>query len=559
MDFIAAQENAVSLGSPGTGKTHVATGACRPALPGRPPDPVCYAAPWGDRLTTAHHSNLLQNELVKLGRYPLIVINEVEYIPFEAKAANLFFHLIANGPPQPAAAWSGTQAATRPGPQCPQAIDTQTISMDEDCLFLNVYTPVQRTTRPRPVMVWIHGGSFDSGSGGDYDAGVLAARGVVVVTINYRLGALGFLALPSLATEAPDHTSGAFGLMDQQAALRWVQANIAAFGGDGHKVTIFGESAGAASVCMQIASPTARGLFQRAITESGCGLSLPTQAQADQAGTSFAAKLQCTDAGTAARCMRTRPVREIIEAQATATGFANWLPACQGTILPRRVRDALVTGAYNLVPVLQGTNHDEGILFVALDYPQSLRPEEYPGAITAHFGPEAAARIKAQYPLSAYRSPLWALGTALGDAAFSCPTFSFDGMFAAAGPVYAYEFHDPRPAGFDPPSTETDLGATHTTELAYVFQRIIGTSERPEFTDAQRALSETMISYWTRFAATGNPNGPHTPVWRPFTARTPYPQELTPAGMGPNKFFAARHRCSFWQPLLDSGTVVPVL
>jgi para-nitrobenzyl esterase len=462
-------------------------------------------------------------------------------------------------PPQPAAAWSGTRAATRPGRQCPQALDGGTITTAEDCLFLNVYAPADRPAGPRPVMVWIHGGSFKYGSGGDYDASALAARGVVVVTINYRLGALGFLALPSLASEAADHTSGAYGLMDQQAALRWVQANITAFGGDRHKVTIFGESAGASSVCVHIASPTARGLFQRAIAESGCLLTSPTQAQADQAGTSFAAKLGCADSATAARCLRTKRVREIVRVQESGTGFANWLPAYQGTIYPRRARDAFVADAYNHVPVLMGTNHDEGNYFVAVDYPRGLRPRDYPGAVAAHFGPEAAARIEAQYPLSAYRSPLWALGTAMGDAVFSCPSHSTYGMLAAAGTVYPYEFDDPRPAGFQPPGNETDLGATHSAELAYVFQRVVGTGARPEFTPARQALSDTMVGYWTHFAATGNPNAPHTPRWRPFTARAPYPQELTPAGIGPNKDFTARHRCAFWEPLVETGTVVPQL
>ncbi|MEU5714525.1 carboxylesterase/lipase family protein [Streptomyces sp. NPDC020403] len=458
-------------------------------------------------------------------------------------------------PPQPAEAWSGTRAATQSGPKCPQTLDKGTTTK-EDCLFLNVYAPADRPAGPRPVMVWIHGGSFMYGSGGDYDPSVLAAKGVVVVTINYRLGALGFLALPSLATEAADHTSGAYGLMDQQAALRWVQANISAFGGDRHKVTIFGESAGGSSVCMHIASPTARGLFQRAIAESGCLLASPTQAQADQAGTSFATKLHCTDAATAARCLRTKPVQKIVREQEGRS----WLPAYQGTIYPRRVRDALVADAYNHVPVLMGTNHDEGNYFIALDYPQGLRPRDYPGAITAHFGPEAAARIKAQYPLSAYRSPLWALGTALGDAVFSCPSYSSYGMFAAAGTVYPYEFDDPRPAGFPPPGNETDLGATHGTELAYVFQHVIGEpGKRPGFTPAQQALSDTMVGYWTHFAMTGNPNAPHTPRWRPFTARAPYVQELTPAGIGTNKDFPARHRCAFWEPLVETGTVVPRL
>ncbi|MCO8308337.1 carboxylesterase/lipase family protein [Streptomyces hygroscopicus] len=450
-------------------------------------------------------------------------------------------------PPRPAPPWRGTRVATKTGNWCPQP--DAPARTDEDCLYLNVYAPATRTARLRPVMVWIHGGSFNFGSGSAYDPSRLAARGFVVVTINFRIGPLGYLALPSLAAEARDHTSGAYGLMDQQAALRWVRANAAAFGGDRHNTTVFGESSGGMSICAQTVSPTAAGLFQRAIVQSGCLLTQPTQTQANARGTSFAAEQGCPDAVTAARCLRAKPARELVRNVNVIDG---WAPPVGGTIQPRQVRDALADDAYHHVPVLQGTDRDEGNYFSFLDYPDGLPVARYREAVTRHFGPEAAARIAAEYPPSAYPSPRWALGAAIGDAWYACPAYQSDGMFGASTPTYAFEFDDPHPAGLDYDTP----GAVHAAELAYLF-RPFGPEptipgQRP-FSPAQRALSEKMISYWTRFAATGDPNAPGLPAWPAFTPRTPAVQELTPNGIGPSTDFAARHKCAFWLPLLDSG------
>ncbi|MFP8964067.1 carboxylesterase/lipase family protein [Streptomyces nanhaiensis] len=450
-------------------------------------------------------------------------------------------------PPKAAPVWQGTRMATELGPPCPQMTDEPPgLTLQEDCLFLNVHTPAVRTGKPMPVMVWFHGGSYKYGTGGSYDPSRMVAKGVVVVTVNSRLGALGYLALPSLSAESADHSSGVYTLMDQQAALRWVRTNAAAFGGDRGNVTVFGESAGGANVCQHMVSPTAAGLFHRAVSQSGCGgFTMPNQRQADRTGTELATRLGCTDAATAADCLRTRPVRDIIvEAEPLV-----WAPVVGNTVFPRQVEEAFAADAYHHVPVVIGSTRDEGAYFVDYDYPEPIPAAEYPEAITRHFGPEAAARIATEYPLSDYPSPSRALGAAMTDGIYACSIHQDTGLLASATPTYAYEFADPEPAGSDP----SIPGAGHTSELPYLFD-IDGPPGRP-FTRAQRALSDTMIEYWTRFARTGNPNGPGTPAWPAFTARTPSVLTLTPTHIVPRTDFAARHRCAFWLPLHNAGMI----
>ena len=268
-------------------------------------------------------------------------------------------------PPQPAAHWSGTRPATSFAPHCPQSASPFGLaSTSEDCLFLNVFRPAHGPAN-RPVMVWIHGGALVTGESDGYDPANLVRRGVVVVTINYRLGALGFLADGALAAQ-PGGPAGNYGLMDQQAALRWVHRNIARFGGDPHNVTIFGESAGGLSVLSQVVSPGARGLFQRAIVESGAyALTEQPLARAEQAGAAFAAKTGCakgTDAETAA-CLRGLPVATILASQ-NATGYQ---PDLDGSVLTQSIGTALASGQFSRVPIINGSNHDEWRLFVALD------------------------------------------------------------------------------------------------------------------------------------------------------------------------------------------------
>jgi para-nitrobenzyl esterase len=462
-------------------------------------------------------------------------------------------------PPQPARPWTGIRNARMPGHNCAQtgslATGVPVTSDFEDCLSVNVYTPKhQSDRRPLPVMVWIYGGGFTGGAGSIYDGKIIAPKSnVVLVTINYRVNAFGFLALPSLDTDSADHSSGDYGLMDQQAALRWVQANAGAFGGDPHNVTIFGESAGGASVCANMASPTARGLFERAIAESGCIFLSQTKEQAEANGAKFAAALGCTSPATAAACLRAKPVPEIL----TAAGAFSWGPVTGGQTLPLSPLAAFQRGQYTHVPLIQGTNQDEGRFFVGFEFDiaqgHPMTPGQYPQVLAAQFGTSDAKKILAGYPLTDYTSPDLAYAAVLTDSEFSCPAVLTDSLTARSG-VYAYEFSDPNPPNDFGIHFSFPLGAAHSTELQYVFQRIPFLDTIPPFTNAQLALSNLMIGYWTRFAATGNPNGSpaKVPFWPRWTGSTGPIQELVPGITAPESFatFSAFHKCGFWAPIL---------
>ena len=267
-------------------------------------------------------------------------------------------------PPQPPVAWRGVRDATQFAPSCPQSPSpfVPPGALDEDCLYLNVSTPTprRRHRRGRPVLVWIHGGGFTQDAARNYDGSKLAADGTVVVTINYRLGMLGFLAHPALASR-PGGPAGNYGLMDQQAALRWVQRNIGRFGGDPHNVTIAGQSAGGLAVLMHMASRGSRGLFERAIVQSGAfALTQTPLAQAEAAGEAFAAAAGCPD--QTAQCLRKLPVGDLV---GKFTG--NVIPGVvDGSVLTESVGTALAGGRAARVPIINGTNHDEERLFVSI-------------------------------------------------------------------------------------------------------------------------------------------------------------------------------------------------
>jgi len=466
-------------------------------------------------------------------------------------------------PPQPAARWTGIRNANWLAPACAQigsiASGVINTSTSEDCLYLNVYTPTVIGRGGLPVMVWIHGGGFTGGEGDIYDGSRLAAQGhVIVVTINYRLGAFGFLALPGLDARG---ASGDYGLMDQQAALRWVQRNARAFGGNPSDVTAFGESAGAASVCDNMASPAAAGLFARAIAESGCLLGGPSLQAAETTGGAFAVKLGCTNAATQVACLRRQPVASILQAQSSF----GWSPVSGTPVLPLQPAAAFAAGRYSHVPLLQGTNHDEGRFFVAFSYDLAGHPltaAEYAQVIQASYGASAAA-VLAEYPLSGYASPDLAYAQVITDAGFSCPALQADELAQRSG-VYAYEFSDPDPPDdFNLTTLTFPLGAAHSTELQYVFQRIPALDTVPPFSAAQLALSNQMIAYWTRFAATGSPDrggsGRALPYWPQFSGIRTDVQELVPGASAPESSaqFAAAHKCSFWASFGASAAALP--
>ena len=464
-------------------------------------------------------------------------------------------------PPQPHGHWHGVLKATQLGNQCPQLDSFGDEFGDEDCLFLNVYTPGPKTGQKSghglPVMVWIHGGNLTFWSGGLFDPTPLVEKGgVIVVTINYRLGVLGFLAHPSL--DAEGHLNANYGLMDQQFALKWVRRNIAAFGGDPGQVTIFGESAGGLSVYSQLASPTAAGLFQRAIAESGAYTSFQDYQQlilpletAETAGTAFAVSVGCGE--QTAQCLRATSAVALVDAE---PGIV--YPVVDGTVLTQPPGSALAAGQFNRVPVISGSNHDEYRSFVAIDYDYlgtPLTDADYPAAVAAFVGLPLAdpfvGSVLDLYPLSNYPPPpgvvsaplaLGALGT---DAVFACTGLNADRSLAKYVPTYAYEFNDekaPLSLGLVPASFP--LGAYHTAEIQYLFN-VFGTPA--PFGGDQQRLSDTMIRYWTQFAKTGNPNSPGAPVWPRYHIATGQFQSLVPQKPGAEPDFDKDHQCSsFW-------------
>ena len=448
-------------------------------------------------------------------------------------------------PPQPAARHVGVRDATSFAPHCAQAASPYgKASSSEDCLYLNVYVPAgTKPAAKRPVMVWIHGGALEVGESEGYDPTPLVRDGVVVVTINYRLGALGFLAHPALSGEAGG-SSGNYGLMDQQAALRWVQRNIGGFGGNAGNVTIFGESAGGLSVLSQLASQRAGGLFAKAIVESGAyAPKQASQASANTAGTRFAVDAGCPSQSVG--CLRALPVARVL---ATKHAGLGWQPNVDGRVLTQSITTALASGQFNRVPLLNGSNADEWRLFVA-SYDLAGAPvtaATYQSAISATLSVDAAtaATLVARYPLSAYRSPDLALGAVGTDAIFACNARKVDQLASRYVQTYAYEFADEKaPQRFLPP-VSYPYGAYHASELQYLLD-LPGTPRPGGLTAGQQHLASTMQRYWTGFAATGSPSGTGAgPQWPAYNTVDERFQRLSTPSPATAAGFAAEHKCT---------------
>ncbi len=444
--------------------------------------------------------------------------------------------------PEPHSPWKGIRNATAFRSSCPQSASLfGQQSTDEDCLFLNVFTPLVANGGTRfPVMVWIHGGGLVQGESSDYLPVGLVARKVVVVTVNYRLGVLGFLSHPALSSESPDHASGNYGLLDQQLALKWVRQNIGHFGGDPRNVTLFGESAGGLSVHVQLASPSARGLFQRAIIESGSYAgSQPSLAAAGEAGTAFAARVGC-GAQTAA-CLRRVPVATLLSSQP----FFDTTPVLDGHVLVRSITDSFTSGRINRVPVIEGSNHDEFRFFLATDELAGRGPLTASGyktaiAATLALTPSAARNVAARYPLDSYPSPSIALAAAVTDATFACRARAAVQVLSRYVPTYQYEFNDEHAPRFFPgPPASFPLGAYHAAELPYLFalrgrsSLLVGDHER---------LANSMLDLWTTFAKTGSPGGD----WPRYSPASHETESLAPEQPVVETGFAVDHQCAFW-------------
>jgi para-nitrobenzyl esterase len=548
--------------------------------------------------------------------------------PSDPAAVDVFFGIRYAASPEGAARWTPPQPPTPPtttvladlpGPACPQTGSTAPLPQSEDCLFLNVYVPA--TVRPHsklPVFLWIHGGALLTGTGADYDPSVMVAENnIIVVTINYRLGALGWLVEPGLVAPAPSFfqnvgDAGNYGLMDQQFALQWVQRNIAGFGGDAKKVTVGGESAGGLSVSSNLASTTtATGLFRSAIIESGAYMlhDVPSEESYEAIfGAGFDAVLGCSQPNDAA-CLRAAPVASILGAQAEVFGANGISPDFGTKVLPEGLQQAFSTGEFIRVPVLQGTNANEGRLFEPLDFPfASALPNiiaaggpanfdlsnpntlceapgsstpavcTYPQEISLFLGligfPAAentaalAALVASEYPRANFPDPFLAGNAPSSDEALS-QVFT-DLVFACNGsdsnidlsffvPIFGYEFNDPNvppTVGFgtvvEPPNDVFGFptASEHASELQFLFN--FGT---PLSTDEEQLASE-MKTYWGNFVNTGDPNLPrHVSFWLPFNLIGAV-QDLVPGPKAPNPFFNFRqeHFCKIWQPFIAAET-----
>jgi para-nitrobenzyl esterase len=452
-------------------------------------------------------------------------------------------------PPHRPASWSGVRDATTYAPSCPQkpSLFQPPGPQSEDCLYLNVSTPTLRTRRDRPVLVWFHGGGFTQDGARNYDGAKLAANGIVVVTINYRLGALGFLAHPSLASRSG--AAGNYGLMDQQGALRWVRTNIARFGGDPDNVTIAGQSAGGVSVLAQMVSRGARGLFQRAIVESGTfALQQVPLAGAEAFGQSFAAKVGCQS--QTAACLRRVPLDTLVNTfpDAAIPGVVD------GKVLTESIGTALAGGHFARVPVLNGMNDNEELIFVAglhlavsngMFVPAPVpTADTYESVIASVLGVSAAraAAVAAQYPLAAYPVPVLALSTLVSDANFACTALQVDRWTARHVRTFGYQFDDnTAPQIFAGPGFPPI--ATHSSEIQYLFDQPNAPFAAP-LDAVQNALATSMRHAWAKFAATGRPETAAVP-WSSFnrsaavlSLHSPQPQ-LDPQ-------FSAAHHCAFW-------------
>jgi len=448
-------------------------------------------------------------------------------------------------PPEAPVPWKPVRDATKPGLRCIQ--DTRVdpdygLATSEDCLNLTVWSPDGAAPdAPLPVMVWIHGGGFLNGSSDIYNARWLATRGnIVVVTVNYRLGALGFLAHPAL-----DGDRGNYGLSDQQAALRWVRDNIAGFGGDPTKVTIAGESAGAISVCDHLVAPESDGLFRAAIMQSG-----PCQAQAgltaaERISIDYAAGKGCADPASAQVCLRALPVDRLRDGPPYVRIGANVLtgPVTGTERLPVAPATAATEGRTARVPALIGTTGDEFTLFVGLSYLRNHQLAPYRTLLEDTFGVQAPA-VAAHYPLSKYDGSVGlAYAATVTDGVFACPVDTMAIGLASRAPVYAYEFNDFRAPVPEPMRhLPFGIGAGHALELRYLFDM----GGAPELNPDQQVLSDQMIAYWSRFVTTGAPDAPGQPAWPQLDPERPQQLSLTTGGPTVTTDFAVRHQCAFW-------------
>ncbi|MBI5481077.1 MAG: carboxylesterase family protein [Deltaproteobacteria bacterium] len=440
-------------------------------------------------------------------------------------------------PPAPPAPWTEPRAATAFGPMCPQLQSDLPLPgldgpQDEDCLTLNAWSVAAEPGEGRPVMVWIHGGGFTIGGGGNpaYDGAFLAREeGVVVVTINYRLGPLGFLAHALLTAESDHGASGNYGFLDQVAALEWVRDNARELGGDPGNVTIFGESAGGVSVCLHLGSSLSGGLFHRAVIESaGCPKAMQKLSQStaqyesgESVGARTAAALGCDGSADVLGCMRAEPAADVLAALDTCTSAvmcANGVrygAIVDGWAFPEAPGLTVAAGRQHDVPVLGGTNADEGALWRTVIVAAGITTvAAYQAWVQATFGVLASAVLQA-YPVTTDAEARPTVERVLTDFVFVCPTRAYGLALAAVqSQTWLYSF-----SWVSPPAQVLGYGAFHAAEIPYVFHSLPATSGYGANDDE---LSRAVVGYWTRFARTGDPNGDGAVAWPAFDAGEHY-------------------------------------
>jgi Carboxylesterase type B len=418
--------------------------------------------------------------------------------------------------PQPVVAWKGVKSAEHFAPS-PMQSGTPVGGKSEDCLYLNVWTPAKSKTERLPVMVWIYGGGFSSGSTAEYwyEGSKLAQKGVVFVSIAYRVGPLGFFAHPSLNAESPNYVSGNYGLLDQVAALKWIQKNIAKFGGDPGKVTIFGESAGGLSVSMLCASPLAKGLFRGAISQSGAsfgpigtesypGENMKLLSFAADEGVKYAQK-----AGAASiEELRKMPADKL----PMGWGVGSSWPVIDGYVIPDVQYKLYNKGKYNDVPVLIGYNSDEG-----LSFSPGKTPQECIDAVKKRYGKFADDLLKA-YPVGE-KLVLRSARNLSRDAAFGWHNWSWAKLQSQTGKSNVYYYFFDQHTDYPETSPEYGHGSPHAQDVSYVFQHL--NASDPNTSKSDIIISEAMGNYWINFVKSGNPNGGTLPQWTPFTNTKP--------------------------------------
>jgi para-nitrobenzyl esterase len=457
-------------------------------------------------------------------------------------------------PPAPAACWSGVREGAAWGPMCPQQADNGAGAVvgTEDCLQLNVFVPASKPG-PLPIMLWIHGGGHVAGSAVSeqsgtriYDGGALAAKeGVIVVTANYRLGVLGFLAHPSLAAEDPDRSQGNYGILDLVAALAWVKANAAAIGGDAQRVTIFGESAGGVNVCALVASPLAKGLFAGAIMQSG-GCVAQERAAAESFGAQVFAAAKCDTAADPLVCMRALsaeaavaalPVKVEVAGAVTGYGTVN-----DGYVITGKPLDIIAAGGHAKVPMIVGSNERETSRTVPI--PVTATEAQYEAAVKALFG-VAAPAVLAAYPAADYPSPWDAYVALTTDAKFGCGARKAARALVESGtPAYRYSFsYTPENASV----VTKKLGAFHGLDVFFTFDHLDVAGYTPSTGD--RAVVDAMTHRWASFAANpSDPNGGQAPSWPAYSfASDPYLELASPLKTGEN---LRKAQCDFWESLV---------